>query len=367
MAAFAVVIALQFSFGLSAYRYATISSGMLYFLYAALAFLASQSLQRTVTLKILACILTLYGAGVAAFATVQGLSSNGKLYWVRTPKAGGWIYGPYVSHNHYAGLMEMLFPIALVIALSSHVRGHWRWIPAVAGVLMAGTIFLSGSRGGMIAFVGQMVVMGIVLRIEKNHRSLYLTAVILVLIAALMLWVGGEAVVTRIASIHSGAQNELDAGVRLNINKDGFRMFARKPILGWGLGTFSTVYPEFRTFYTNKFVNRAHNDYLQLLVETGLVGFGIGMWFVCLLYRTALKKLRNWHSDLNSTVALAAMLGCTGILIHGFLDSNLQIPANAALFYVLATVASSRTNFGSHRRLHHHRRHRQLEEQPAAL
>ena len=48
----------------------------------------------------------------------------------------------------------------------------------------------------------------------------------------------------------------------------------QKPVLGWGLGTFPVVYPEFRSFYTNFFVNEAHNDYLQLLAEMGLLGFG---------------------------------------------------------------------------------------------
>ena len=61
--------------------------------------------------------------------------------------------------------------------------------------------------------------------------------------------------------------------MRLNIDRDEFRMFLKKPVLGWGLGTFPVVYPQFRTFYTNSFVNEAHNDYLQLLTEMGLLGF----------------------------------------------------------------------------------------------
>ena len=51
-------------------------------------------------------------------------------------------------------------------------------------------------------------------------------------------------------------------------------MFLKRPVLGWGLGTFPVVYPQFRSFSTNFFVNQAHNDYLQLLVEMGLLGFG---------------------------------------------------------------------------------------------
>jgi O-antigen ligase len=118
-------------------------------------------------------------------------------------------------------------------------------------------------------------------------------------------------------------------------------MFLHKPLLGWGLRNFPVVYPQFRSFYTNFFVNEAHNDYLQLLAEMGLLGFGVMVWFLTVLYRTALGKIGNWTSDVTGALTLACMLGSTGILVHSFFDFNLQIPANAALFYVFCTLAAA--------------------------
>jgi O-antigen ligase len=118
-------------------------------------------------------------------------------------------------------------------------------------------------------------------------------------------------------------------------------MFWHKPILGWGLGTFITVYPQFRSFYTNLFVNAAHNDYLQVLVETGLLGFAAILWFVIALYRGGLRNLDSWNRDWSRTLGLAAVIGCTGILVHSAFDFNLQIPANACVFYFLSAVATS--------------------------
>jgi O-antigen ligase len=129
--------------------------------------------------------------------------------------------------------------------------------------------------------------------------------------------------------------------MRLNITKDSLRMFSQKPIWGWGLGTFPTVYPSFRSFYTNLFVNEAHNDYAQLLVETGLLGFALMLWFVISLYRHGLPTSRCWEFKWDGAVSLAALLGCTGILFHSFVDFNLQIPANAAMFYMLCGLAAS--------------------------
>ena len=118
-------------------------------------------------------------------------------------------------------------------------------------------------------------------------------------------------------------------------------MFSNRPALGWGLGTFPSVYPSYRTFYTNLFVNEAHNDYAQVLVETGLLGFILMLWFLISLYRHGLPTSRRWEFKWDGAVSLAALLGCTGILFHSFVDFNMQIPANTALFYVLCALAST--------------------------
>jgi len=118
-------------------------------------------------------------------------------------------------------------------------------------------------------------------------------------------------------------------------------MFAHRPVLGWGLGAFPTVYPSYRTFYTNYFINEAHNDYAQLLVETGLLGFALMLWFLVRLYGCTRVSSRRWEFKWDGALSLAALLGCTGILFHSFVDFNLQIPANAAFFYVLAALAAS--------------------------
>jgi O-antigen ligase len=156
-----------------------------------------------------------------------------------------------------------------------------------------------------------------------------------------LVWMGSNELTQRLISIHAEAREEINGGVRLTIDRDCFRMLLKRPLLGWGLGAFPTVYPGFRSFYTNFFVNEAHNDYLQLLVETGLVGFSIAIWFLVLVFRRAASKLQNWTETASGALTVAALLGCIGILVHSFLDFNLQIPANAALFYVLCAIAAA--------------------------
>ena len=342
MAVFGLLIVLQLLFRVSAYPHDTVSLALQYLSYGILCFLASQTLLRGVQARTLALIFSVYGAALAGFALIQGIASNGKLYWIRQPRMGGWIYGPYVNHNHYAGLMEMLVPIPLVLSLTHLTSSKARTAAAATAAVMVGTIFLSGSRGGMIAIVAELIVLSVLLIKQKRGlRTAIGIGVFLTIVVVLLTWVGGGELSHRIASV-GGEHFDLSSDVRTYINRDGFRMFLKKPIFGWGLGAFPIVYPQFRTFYTNFFVNEAHNDYLQLLVETGLLGFATMLWFVVTLYRHAVKKLGNWSSDISGAVTLACLLGLSGILVHSVVDFNLQIPANAALFYVFCTIAAAK-------------------------
>jgi O-antigen ligase len=198
---------------------------------------------------------------------------------------------------------------------------------------MAGSIILSQSRAGTASFLVEMfVLLGLLLGSRKNRRAAATIGAVCLMVAAFTAWVGTSALWRHFTS--------LQGWMRLAINKDGLRMFWQKPLLGWGLGTFTTVYPQFRSFYTSLVVNAAHNDYVQALVETGIVGFTSIVWFVVAIYRHGLRNLESWNRSWSRTLGIAALISCTGILVHSSFDFNLQIPANACVFYFLCAVAT---------------------------
>ena len=341
MGIFGLLIVSQLIFRGTAYPHDTVSVALLYVAYAMLCFLAGQTLLRGAQARSLTLIFSVYGAALAGFSLLQGISSNGKLYWIRQPRMVGWIYGPYVNHNHYAGLMEMLVPIPLVLSLTRLAPAKVRAAAAAAAAVMVGTIFLSGSRGGMLAIVAEIVILAALLVKQKRGlRTAIGIGVFMAIVIGLLVWIGGPELSKRLATAGPG-HTELSSDIRTYINRDGFRMFLKKPVFGWGLGTFPIVYPQFRTFYSNFFVNEAHNDYLQLLVEMGLLGFATMVWFLVTLYTRGVKKIGNWTGEISGAMTLACLLGISGILVHSAVDFNLQIPANAALFYVLCTVAAA--------------------------
>jgi len=345
IALFAGVVLIQIAFHLTAYWYATWSAGLLWAGYAGIFFVASQVLCRQPWVSAFGFFCVAYGFLISLFAIVQQFTSNGKIYWVVSNRYGGWIYGPYVNHAHYAGLMEMLVPFAIVFAIVSRAGKTARALFLFAAVVMCSTIFLSQSLGGMIAFSAELAILLLIL--FRNRRSAYreillLGALCLALIVWLT-WLRPPGLVERFARLLNPIA---DAGAtgRVAIVKDSMRMLRERPFLGWGLGTFPVVYPSFRSFFTNLWVNEAHNDFVQTLVETGIIGFAFAAAFLTLLCREGIRNLNDWRSDTQSSIALAAFLGCIGLLVHGFVDFNLQIPANAMFFFVLAALVSSRLN-----------------------
>ena len=232
MAAFLALAVVQWATGASAYRHVTYTHILLYAAYGMIAFVVTQSLRRSSQFEDLAQVVTGYGAVVAALAVLQGIAPNGKLLWIWPSAQGGWIYGSYVNHNHYAGLMELLTPFPIVLAVTRFSDGSRRFIVAGIAALMAASIFLSGSRGGMLAFCAEMIVLAVLLLRSRqgNWKNALMLGGMLLLVIGFLVWLGGNDLTQRLVSIHSEAHSEITGGMRVDIDRDGLRMFLKRPI-----------------------------------------------------------------------------------------------------------------------------------------
>jgi O-antigen ligase len=152
-------------------------------------------------------------------------------------------------------------------------------------------------------------------------------------------WIGMQQVLARFSGIQ---KLEVTAGKRTAMQRDTFRLFLDHPIIGTGLGTLEMVYPPYDTLYDGKVVNHAHNDYLEALAETGVIGGLACGWFLGLLLVNALQGMQSEENSFSSALNLSSLVACSGILVHSLVDFNLHIPANALLFFVSAHMASVR-------------------------
>ncbi len=339
--AFAGLIVAQVLFGLTAYRHDTLIELLNYVSYGLLAFVTLQSLRGSQAAKALALAISGFGLAVSVFALLQYLASNGKVYWVVQIPTDAMSFGPYVNHNHYAGLIEMLIPFPLVFALQSPVSISKRFFFGLSAIIMGVSVVESGSRGGLIALACQVVLLFAIGRFTRIRRGGGIVLlVMLVAMAGLLATMVDSAVASRISALREPGRADV-AGWRMRLNRDGLSMVRAKPVLGWGLGTFATVYPQFRSFYDDVPIHEAHNDYMQLLVETGVVGGMLTAWFLILVFREGWRNLERSQTIWERGITTGAMVSVSGILIHSSSDFNLHIPGNAAIFFVMCAIAAA--------------------------
>ena len=125
------------------------------------------------------------------------------------------------------------------------------------------------------------------------------------------------------------------------MRKDTWRIFLDHPFVGTGLGTLQIVYPPYETLYDGKIVNHTHNDYLEALAETGILGGLCCAWFLGVLFSESLKRLRQLNYSFAGTLQFSGLVASTAFLMHSCVDFNLHIPANALLFFLMAHLATA--------------------------
>lgn len=324
-------ITFQWALGISAYRYVTGQQALTALSWLLLMFPTVTIAKQPRRLQRFLTALAVFGTVLALFAMIQDVSGTKAIYWLMQPSGMAvQIYGPYVNRNHYAGLMEMLTPLPFLLCMGQRPEKRLPYI--AAGLLMALSIFLCRSRGGMLALGAEFVLITVFLSHTRHRaRSFAAVAAVAAALVALVVWVGSDPVVHRLTDMKDAS--------RLAIFKDTVHMWLARPLTGHGLGNFELVFPTYQSFVVDILINHVHNDYLELLSETGLIGIGLILWFLINVYRTANQKLSSGVRSGDSAAQLAVLAGITGLFTHSFVDFNFHIPANAAVFLVFCAIA----------------------------
>lgn len=338
LAALALIVCGQWLFRGTASSYSTRMDLLLLVSDLILLFLAVQAFRTLQDWRGFVWFGMVFGFLISIFGILQHLTFNGKLYWFREMRYGGIPFGPYVNRNHFAGFVELILPLALVPLVLGRVRRE-RWpVVGLFAVVPIVALFLAISRGGIVSFGVELAVLALVL-IQRRTMGKQLFAGAAVLLVALLMvsWLGVEQILQRFSSFQS---LEATAGKRGSMRRDTWQIFLHHPVTGTGLGTLQIVYPLYESLYDGKIVNHSHNDYLEALAETGILGGLCCAWFLGVLFSESLKRLRQLNNSFAGALQLSGLVACSGFLVHSLVDFNLHIPSNALLFFLMAHLAT---------------------------
>jgi O-antigen ligase len=293
----------------------------------------------------LAGFLTIFGFAYAFFAILQSVLSPEAIYGIYKPAVRP--FGTFVNRNDYAAMIVMLMSVPLGMLFSGAVAREKRLLYAIAIALMATSLLLSQSRGGLVAFVAEVILLALLTRTGKSSKNLLLkfALAILFLLTAIggAIFVGGETSLTRFSGNDIAVEAPAETTSRFHIWTTTAKMIADNMPLGVGLGAFPAVYPQYDTGSGYERVNQAHNDYLQLVSDAGVVGAALGILFLYLLIRQGRESVRV-DNGLRRGIAVGALAGIVAVLVHSAFDFVLHITAVSLMFLLLLAmlVASSR-------------------------
>ena len=353
-------------------------------------------------------VLTMLGGGalLATLALLAAGFDNGRVFWISDASVmPGRASGPFVNPNHFAAWLEMVIPVGLAyaVALCRRVGRHLRrsieagrgmgvqrrraWVTALIthqerlwGPLLAGTTLLlmlvahvaAGSRGGTAALLVGLAVTagGLVVRRGSSGRRATGRRWAPLLLALVLLGAGVASVV--VWGLADGEQRDSAAEVgdvslasRFTVAAQGSAIVRDHPLFGTGLGSWLHAFrPYVEPPIEGGIWDHAHDDYLELAAESGLLGCAVALLFVLAVARAARTpragsgghhdragrhggggaprgfEAADWRAALGDTSFLR--WGLTGsvaaIALHSAVDFSLRMPANLLLAMILLAL-----------------------------
>jgi O-antigen ligase len=301
--------------------------------------------------------LTILGVVVALLGIVQKALWQDKIYGFWTPIEGGNPFGPFVNKNHFAGWMLMVIPITVGYFCGRVAKGirrsppGWRnrllWgassdasesiLVGFAAIVMALSLTLTMSRSGFLGLLAAVAVAVwfVVHRYAKAPRRIVAIGYLAFVVLAVIGWVGFDKLVGRFAGGDIVTLNN-----RVGIWTDTLSIARDFPFFGTGLNTYGVSALFYQTVMPEKHLAQAHNDYLQVVAEGGLLVGLPAAFAVFVLIRLIRERFRRVSRESTDYwIRVGAVTGITAIALQETADFSLQMPGNAVPFVLLLAIA----------------------------
>jgi O-antigen ligase len=269
-----------------------------------------------------------------------------------------YVTGTFANRNYFAGYLVMVIPLSIGFLFSREANQpgrprDWRHrLSTLDGktlllgfglILMILGLVLSASRMGIVSLLISFSLISLLFR--STHLKPRLSRVPILLFGLALLWatwIGLDVVVSRFFTMSRSIEN------RWLMLANTFKIFKDFPLLGSGLGTFTEIFPLYRSFHIIGLRTHAENDFLQLASETGLIGAGLLLLLFLFLFVKAASKIRALaHREPERYIGVGGLVGILALMFLSIVERNIQVPANAFLYTVVwAIVLSIATDSG---------------------
>jgi O-antigen ligase len=313
--------------------------------------------------NVLAPALIVLGSLEAAYGIVQYLTGYQKIFGFTKQFYIEDATGTYINHNHFAGFLGLVIPFAAMMVFYNLQSRSAHGVPERRGrragryslllnprilfytflvVLLLIAVVFSRSRMGIFSVLASLILMALLGQLGGGRRA-WMVITLLVIAGSMTyaLWIGLGPVIGRFGALTPASLE--DPYGRAVMWKQASGVIRDYPAVGTGLGTFAVAFRRYQTTSLDLFIDHAHNDYLEVTTDTGILGAGLLFIPIMALLVKMILACAGARSAYRRSVLLACIGGTAALLIHSVADFNLQIPANALLFAVVLGIGSKAT------------------------
>ena len=239
-------------------------------------------------------------------------------------------FSTFGNRNHFAAYMIMIAPLSIAYALYCKNKNKKIIFTFIAAIICS-AVFLSLSRGGSLSLLISLFFMSFLLMKEKLHgNQCWIIAAVIIFGFVLVSMAGFGPIQHRMSILRQGLAS------RWSVVSDSLNMVKDFPLFGIGLGNFKyafSLYQKARQIAI--YYDYLHNDYLQFIVEAGLICAALLSVFFLNLFRGILTKLNKRHDSFAKSIVIGGFCGILAVSMHSFVDFNFHIPAVSLLFWFL--------------------------------
>lgn len=317
--------------------------------------------------RLRALLYAVVAAGLASalFGIARQTGQRGEGGFLLEHLRAGSGYAQFINKNHFAYAAEMALGVLLGLVAGRGVGRAKALVPLALALPVWAALVLSNSRGGILAMLCQVIFLGAAFGMarggtgaaenlgrapsvldrvagSKAARAGLVFALLLTIVFG-MVWLGGDTVADRVASVGeevaAAAADSTHAG-RREIWAATWRTFATHTLFGVGFGGYRFAVVGEHEGSGGLVPQQAHNDYLEVLASGGLIGAALVVAFLLLLVRQSAPRLRA-GSHFARAACLAALTGLCGVAVHSLVEFGLHVPSNAFAALALAAVAAA--------------------------
>jgi O-antigen ligase len=314
-------------------------------------------------------------SAIIALYSVINVTTNGALSFIESipPWTAPWSkagHGTFSYQNHYASFLTLTIPLGFSL-LFENIKGgknsrnnnkgrtkqqylldfvlSINTVYLVAMLIMISALITTSSRGGNVIFIISLFTTAVSVMVQQKRakkkvwsqfkKALLSLMALMALVFALSLSGISDSLNTRLST-----QGFAPSG-RDIMHQTAFNIIKDYPLFGSGAGTYPIIQHKYKSpeLGNTAMSKRAHNDYLELLANQGIIGFSLFAAAIGLLLTrlfTGLKQRRtsNGKSDSLYGVKVASYCSVTAILMHSLADFNFHLPVNTVYFFVILAI-----------------------------